>query len=111
MVDLPANVTFKPNPQGWTLAQEDDAIESVQAFRQGGKFQIELWGKTTTVSPTGTREENRKFQQNSWIDFNEEGGFTWRATRIVYDASHTVDQATKFEEAGTQDNVSGYRRV
>jgi hypothetical protein len=111
MTDLPANVTFRPNPDGRTLAQQDDAIKSVQAFRNGGEFIIELWGETTTVSPAGTREENREFQQNSWIDFDGKGGFTWRVTRWVYDASHTIDQATKFEAAGTKDSVPEYRRI
>lgn len=110
--DLPANVTFEPNADGFVLDQNVDAIRSVQAFLgRNGSFIVELWGTTTVVTPSGHRQEGREFQQNTDIIFDHNGRFTWQAERYVFDDSHEVSQATTFKLSGTQENVSRYRRI
>lgn len=110
MIDLPANVNFDPNDDLFTLDQTDDVITSVQAFREGPDFIVELWGRTTLVSPSGNRNVGSEFQQNAVIEFDGHGGFTWRVTRWVFEESHDVDMATRFQAAGTKATVSGHRR-
>jgi hypothetical protein len=111
MADLPANVTFGPNLDMFKVDQADDAITSVQAFQNGKReLIIELWGKTTVIAPAGARDEGREFQQNTVIEFDDEGGFTWRVTRWVFEQSHDVEQATTFQVYGTEDEVPKYRR-
>ena len=112
MIDLPANVTFKPNADGFVLDQDADAITSVQAFiGSNGQLIVELWGNTTVITSGGRREEGREFQQNADMKFDRHGGFTWEVRRFVYDESHLVDQAIPFKISGTQENVSEYRRI
>jgi len=111
MTDLPANVTFGPNLDMFKVDQADDAITSVQAF-QNGKHElvIELWGKTTLITPADARDEGREFQQNAVIEFDDAGGFTWRVTRWVFEQSHDVEKATTFQVYGTEDDVAKLRR-
>ena len=112
ITDLPANVTFEPNADGFVLDQDADVIKSVQAFvGSDGTFIVELWGNTTVVTPGGRREEGRRFQQNEDMKFDGHDGFTWEVRRFVYDESHSVDQAIPFKVSGRRENVSEYRRI
>jgi hypothetical protein len=111
VTDLPANVTFPPNPDQFGLDQGADLIRSVQAFRnERGDLAIELWGTTTVVTPGGNRIEGQEFQQNVSIEFGRQE-FTWHATRWVFEESHDVKQATAFELSGTDREVVKYRRI
>lgn len=110
MTDLPANVTFPANADGWQLDQGDDAVTSVQAFLAGPELIIELCGTCTVKTPTGKRYEGYEFQQNSWIDVRS---LAWRAKRWVYnihDRSHLVENAVIFELAGGADEIADVRR-
>lgn len=112
ITDLPANVTFEPNADGFVLDQNADTIRSIQAFiGSDGSFKIELWGNTTIVTPGGNSQESREFQQNTDIKFDRRGGFVWHVVRQVFDVSHELFQATTFELSGTQENVARYRRI
>ena len=112
ITDLPANVTFEPNADGFVLDQDADVITSVQAFvGSDGTLIVELWGNTTVVTPGGRREESREFQQNADIKFDRHDGFTWEVKRFVYDESHLVDQTIPFKVSGSREDVSKYRRI
>jgi hypothetical protein len=111
MVDLPANVTFGKNPDGFQLDQHDDLIESVQAFRNGKALIIEIWGRTTLLTPSAQRHESRRYQQNSTIDFDAGTGFAWHVTRWVFDATQDVSTATEFQITGLEDDVLKFRRL
>jgi len=72
MGDLPANVTFDANLDGFRLDQSTDRISSVHAFRDDkGDINIELWGTTTVITPAGNRHEDQQFQQNAIIEFDD----------------------------------------
>ncbi len=111
MIDLPANVTFGPNADGFALDQNDDIITSVQAFRgDSDRLSVELWGKTTVMTPAGNRHEDQEFQQNAIVDFTGPREFTWRVTRTIIDPAYDVATATSFQAYGTEDSVPDYRR-
>ena len=111
MVDLPANVTFGKHPDGFQLDQPDDLIESVQAFRYGKALIIEIWGRTTLLTPSGERHESRRYEQISTIDFDAGTGFAWHVKRLVFDASSDVSDATVFQIAGLEDDVPKFRKL
>ena len=111
MVDLPANVNFDKNPDGFQLDQHDDLIESVQAFRNGKALIIEISGRTTLLTPSGERHESRRYEQNSTIDFDLGTGFAWHTKRWVFDASSDVSEATVFQIIGLEDDVPKYRKL
>jgi hypothetical protein len=112
MVDLPVNVTFDPNIDGFSLDQNDDVIRSVQGFRNDNDdLTVEIWGKTTVNTPAGNRHEEQEFQQNAIIEFTSRREFTWRVTRIILDPSYDVAQATTFQAYGREDDVAKYRRI
>lgn len=111
MVDLPANVNFDKNPDGFQLDQHDDLIESVQAFCNGKALIIEISGRTTLLSPQGKRHESRRYQQNATIDFDVGTGFTWHVTRWVFDTSSDASDATVFQVAGLEDDVPKFRKL
>lgn len=111
MIDLPANVTFGANTDGFTLDQNDDLISSVQLFKdQDGDLNVELWGTTTVISPTGKRQADEEFQQNAVIEFTGQREFTWRVTRII-DPTSGAGTATRFQVYGTEDEVHKHRRI
>jgi hypothetical protein len=111
VTDLPANITFPPNPDQLRLEQDAEVIRSVQAFRNtNGDLTIELWGTTTIVTPSGNRKNGQEFQQNVSIQFGRQG-FTWQATRLIFEESHEVDQDTTFQLTGTDAEVAKYRRI
>jgi hypothetical protein len=112
MVDLPANVTFDANIDGFQLDQAADIIESVQAFRNDSEdLNIEIWGTTTVVTPAGNRHESQRFQQNAIIEFTGLREFTWRVTRLIIEPEYDVETATSFQTYDTEENVSKYRRI
>jgi hypothetical protein len=111
MVDLPANVNFGKNPDGFQLDQHDDVIKSVQAFQNGKALIIEIWGTTTILTPSGERREVRRYQQNSTIDFDVGTRFAWNVTRWVFDASSDTSDATVFQVVGLEDDVPKYRKL
>jgi hypothetical protein len=101
VIDLPANVTFGPNPDGYRLDQHLDFVRSVQLFKNGPQLIVELWGKTALLTPDGDRIDGAEFQQNSWIDFDA-SDVTWKVKRLVYaDDSHSTDDAQVFELSGS----------
>lgn len=113
MVDLPANVTFGENPDGWSLRQDEDAIRSVQAFLGGdGRLIIELWGTGPLLSPACKRRDDVEFQQTTRIDL---GDRSWETERLYFnvvdDASHGVDQTVRFRMQGTEHDIARVRRV
>jgi hypothetical protein len=114
VIDLPANITFGANSDGFKVDQNDDVIRSVQAFRdRDGGLNIELWGQTTIITAADNRHKNQEFQQNAVIKFADQHGreFTWNVTRIVFDPSHEVSKAISFEINGRRDDVVRYRRI
>jgi hypothetical protein len=99
--DLPADIYFEANEDGYRLDQVAEIVRHVQLFREGTQFIVELWGQTSLMTPDGDRFEGREFQQNSWITFTEDGGFKWEVKRIVYDdETHTVKRSVTFKHAG-----------
>ena len=111
MVDLPANVRFGPNLDGYVVDQQSDVINSVQAFKNGDAFIIEIWGKTTLVTPSGERLEGRMFQQVATIEFNANHGFGWSVIRWVGEHASSLGDATEFQVSGLEDDVPKYRQV
>lgn len=101
MIDLPANVHFEPNPDGWVLDDSGDVITSVQSFLDGRTLIIELWGTTSVVSPAGKQYDAYEFQQNSWIELTD---LRWKARRIVFsmaDDTYAVDDGVTFSREGS----------
>lgn len=111
MVDLPANVRFEKNGDGFQLDQHDDAIESVQAFRNGKVLIVEISGRTTLMTPSGDRREGLRYQQNANIDFDVGSGFTWNVTRWVHRNAFDMSSAVEFQVSGLEDDVPRYRRI
>ena len=113
MIDLPANVTFGENPDGWSLRQDEDAIRSVQAFLGGdGRLIVELCGTGPLLSPARKRRDDVEFQQMTRIDLRDR---SWQTERLYFnvvdDASHRVDQTVTFRMHGTEHDVARVRRV
>ena len=99
-MDLPADVEFRENGDGWLLEQEADLVRSVEAFWEYPELSIELWGTTTLASPAGKRYEGHQFQQNVWIQLITG---TWSAHRIVYgvvDGTDLTDDGVEFTLCG-----------
>jgi hypothetical protein len=113
MADLPAHVKFPPNGDGWVVIDGTDVITSVQAFVDGPELVIELWGKTTVISPNNERYANHKFQDNSWTNLSD---YSWRARRIVHDVTemgHSADEAIQiqFSAEGSKKDILRFRKV
>lgn len=113
MIDLPANVTFGEHPDGWSLQQGEDIIQSVQAFLAGdSELVIELWGTGPLVSPAGNRRDDVEFQHTTRINLRDR---SWAAERLHYnvmdEASHLVNQAVTFRRNGTAQDVAHARRI
>jgi hypothetical protein len=111
MDDLPANVTFPVNPDGWHMDQDDDLFESVQAFLEGDTLTVELWGTTTLLSPADKAYRSMRIQQKITINLRSR---SWNAERSVFDVideTGDVADAIDFTCHGVDADIPGYRRV
>lgn len=110
VIDLPANITWPANDDGWSLEQRSEIIESVQAFREDRLLIVELWGKTTAVSPASKRYTDIVFQQNIDTDLTT---LAWKARRWlkgITEDPFLLDPAVRFELSGTAADIVEYRR-
>jgi len=108
MIDLPANVYFEPNDDGWSMEQETERFQSVQAFLESPPILIiELWGSVTVVAPDGNRYENIKVQHNVNINLASRW---WSAKRWLYDVPGT-SEPVKFKREGMDTDVVSARRL
>jgi hypothetical protein len=111
MIDLPANITWPVNDDGWSVEQHGECIESVQAFREGMLLIVELWGKTTAISPAGKRYTDVVFQQNIDIDLATLAWTGKRWLKGITDEAWRLDPAVRFEMGGRADDIVQYRRI
>mgnify|MGYP001188598142 CR=1 FL=1 len=109
--DLPARIDWPANDDNWTVDQSNEAIESVQAFHEGGKLTFETWGRTRVVSPAGKIYPEVAFQENVWVDL---ATMQWSARRVFTGftpGEAGIDKKVQFEFTGTRADVARMRRI
>jgi len=88
------------------MSEDTDVIENVQVFVDGAEVVVELWGKTTVISPKDEHHVDHEFQDNSWTKLSD---LSWHARRIVYGVTESgnADDTIQFKPQYPTHEVAG----